>query len=212
MTSLAHPRLTATLALTTLTSLALVATPRPAAACSPWYAEPLVLDPAYATDAVAPGPVTATAEVSRSDEPDGCTIDTCGSGATIALAVSATDDRAPTERLGYRVAIVGGDVPEGFWVDAAAIQANGWLYYSFNDDRAFSFQVEVRAVDLNGNAGPPTLVTIAAPGADDGGCSSAGAGRPAGFGLLALAGLAAVRRRASRRASASDDRDILVRS
>jgi hypothetical protein len=123
-----------------------------------------VLDPAYATDAVAPGPVTATAEVSRSDEPDGCTIDTCGSGATIALAVSATDDRAPTERLGYRVAIVGGDVPEGFWVDAAAIQANGWLYYSFNDDRAFSFQVEVRAVDLNGNAGPPTLSHDRGPG------------------------------------------------
>jgi len=147
--------------------------PRPSGACDlvPEDYGPHDLDPAFASDEVAPGPVQVTYDVFHaSRESAGCGVhDTCGTGeSTVHLVVSATDDRTPAEQLGYRFAIVGGQPPPHIRFPTGDRRA-GWggeLYWRFDGDYggAFSFDVEIRAVDLNGNVGPATVVTISDPG------------------------------------------------
>ena len=99
----------------------------------------------------------------------GCGMDdSCGGGVSMVhLRVDASDDQTPAEQLGYRFVIVGGQPPPhiGFPSDD---RVSGWGEFNWRFDGeyrgAFSFDVEIRAVDLNGNVGPATVVTISDPG------------------------------------------------
>lgn len=141
--------------------------PRPSGACSPSWegSEPHELDPAYATDAAAPGTVGATFDIYRGENNSAGCNDSCGGGGfnEITLSLDATDDRTPGDRMGYRFTIVGGQPPPSldFPSGDRLVGRNDltWSYDSSYDGK-FSFDVEIRAVDLNGNVGPATIVTI----------------------------------------------------
>jgi uncharacterized protein (TIGR03382 family) len=175
----------------------LIQAPPPAHACTLAPLEDHQLDATYSSDTVAPSAVAATAIVERQDTGGGCAgaQSRCGGGAWITIAVSATDAAAPDDKLGYQLRIVDGDPPAGLVIpDAPVIPQGGQLYLHFSaDDHAgFELDIELRARDLNGNLGPPTIVVAGEPG--ESGCS---ASQPAAFGgvLLALIALLARRRR-----------------
>ena len=193
-TSLALLFAAATAALATLAA-------RPAAACSPvtndWHA----IDAAYATDAIAPAaPTVAAVRVARNQDSGGsCGMSSCGDLSMIELDVTATDDRAPADQLGYEVTIVGGTAPADLGLDAMAIRPafGDTMVFRFDgDDHGWAVQLSVRAVDLNGNLGPPTVVTVTDPEPETGGCAAQRHGRPlVAPALVAAAALLATRRR-----------------
>jgi MYXO-CTERM domain-containing protein len=178
----------------------LLEAPRPAHACTVVANVPHMLDPGYASDTVAPSAVTASAGVVRSDpDDDGCgggTATTCSDIAMIGISVAATDDAAPAAKLGYVVHVVGGTPPDRLTGDAMPVQppVPGRLYFYFSaaDRDGFELELEIRARDLNGNLGPPTIVVVGEPG--ESGCSTS---QPATLGgvVLALIALLARRRR-----------------
>lgn len=143
--------------------------PRPVGACSPalrdggWHSN----DPAYATDTVAPSAVMASATVERSTRDDGGSVGcntSCGPApGYIVLRPTATDDRAGLAQLGFKLAIASGQPPRGLDVSQVLLieSYSGEIGLRFDNDAApFSFDLELRAVDLNGNEGPPTVITI----------------------------------------------------
>lgn len=141
--------------------------PRPTGACSalPDNAGEHVVDTAFATDLVPPSAVTVAIAVER--EPGsgngGCGGAACSDRSNIVfLSVDATDDRAPSARLGYQLTVVAGQVPSGMIIPTTAVGAiDGDLRLWFpNDTKAIAFDLEIRAVDLNGNVGPATVVAI----------------------------------------------------
>lgn len=142
--------------------------PRPSGACSPAPQDggSHALDPAFSTDTAAPGAVDATFDIYRASNSGGggCSHDSCGGGFNeVALQLTAADDRTPGERMGYRFTIVGGQTPPYLnFPTGDRLVGYGevnWRYDSSFDGK-FSFDVEIRAVDLNGNVGPATVVTI----------------------------------------------------
>jgi len=145
--------------------------PRPTGACSPLPENDgsHVVDPAFAGDAVAPSAVTATFSVIHpsNEGSRGCAPIDCGPGVPhIDLDVVATDDRAPTDRLGYHLTVLSGEPPGGLSLPSGPVlTAYGDLLLRFAADAGgFNFALEVRAVDLNGNVGPPSTITISDPG------------------------------------------------
>ena len=131
------------------------------------------LDPAQSNDHVAPGAVTASAEVVRFGGSRG----QCGGIAEADLAVSATDDATPADKLGYLLELASGTPPRSFDLPSGAIRAaDGELFvrYDANQSGAFTIDLSVRARDLNGNLGPPTVVTVSEPG--ESGCRTARGG------------------------------------
>ncbi len=148
------------------------------------------LDPAHGNDTVAPGAPTVTlGEIRRpTSESNDC------SGSYVELIVHATDDRAPADRLGYDVTILDATTP--LVDDMRVLGGEGQsLYLQFTGRHpalVFPLNVEVRAVDLNGNTSTATAFSaeIELP-PDDGGCSATGTSP----GWLALAALALLRRR-----------------
>ena len=181
----------------------LVDAPRPAAACSLLGNGEHQRDAAYASDTVAPSAVTAAAAVHRSADDSGCggvSGGTCGDLASISITVAATDDAAPVDKLGYQLRVVSGELPAGLTIPTTPVisYAGDELYFYFNygDRSGFVVDLEIRAVDLNGNLGPPSVITIGEPG--DSGCQAGG--RPGGAAtlggvLLALLAVFARRRR-----------------
>jgi MYXO-CTERM domain-containing protein len=172
---------------------------RPSRACSPLGNVEHDLDPAYVNDTVAPSaPVVTLGDVAP--PPRRPTGGGCGSS-YVELVVEATDDRAPANGLGYDVTILTPDTPLND--DTRIVRGFGGhsLYVGFthvpDDLTGFQLDVEVRAVDLNGNVGEPTAFStyIELPALvvdeDDGGCSAGGASP----GWLGLAALALLRRR-----------------
>jgi hypothetical protein len=149
------------------------------------------LDPAQANDHVAPSAVTASAEVVRFDGSDdgGCAAGgggTCGDLAEIELAVSATDDATPADKVGYVVELASGTPPRGFALPAGAIlpaEDSLLLRFSADDHDGFTIDLSVRAIDLNGNLGPPTVITVSEPG--ESGCRTARGGGALLWPLLA---------------------------
>lgn len=142
--------------------------PRPSGACSPVPDDngPHELDVTFSADAVAPGAVDATSSVSRSSGGGGgCAgTDSCGGGfSMVRVALTAVDDRTPEERMGYRFAIVGGQPPPGLLFPSGDRTAYGEVNWRFDSSYrgSFSFDVSIRAVDLNGNVGPATTLTVA---------------------------------------------------
>lgn len=176
--------------------VALVEAPPTAHACT--LVPPGVhdIDPAHSTDTVAPSAVTANAIVERQDT-RGCmnAQSKCGGGAWITIAVSATDNAATPDTIGYQVRVVGGEPPRGLVISDMPLTAPDFqlhFYFESDDQAGFELDLELRARDLNGNLGPPTVLKVGEPG--DGGCSTSGSG-PLGGVSLALVALLARRRR-----------------
>ena len=184
----------------------------PAAACSLAGNEPHYVDAAFSTDATPPGAVTATATVERHYEKDdgGCgtsKVASCGSYGLVTLTATATDDIAPADRIGYEITVTDGTPPPDFNVPAMPVRAFGYdgnviyLYYSVTRHTGFRVTLEIRAVDLNGNLGPPTQLVVEESDADaaepdGGGCSTVPA--PPAVGLAFGALLLVLRRRGRR--------------
>ncbi len=92
----------------------------------------------------------------------------CGHPSLVYVQVIAVDDRAFATDIGYKFAITRGEAPRGFTLPSGALRAevdgigNGELGLRYSDDApsGFSFDLEIRAVDLNGNESAPITVTI----------------------------------------------------
>jgi hypothetical protein len=164
---------------------------RPADACSLLGNGTWARDPAYADDRVAPTAPAVDATFHAGDRDD-----MCGFEAYLEVRVSgATDDRTASDQLGYRVTTSSaqlapalGDGP----VTIAEAGAGALVFHVFEHVEADTIELEVRAVDLNGNHSEPTRVTRPYVDTGDGGCATGGAASP----LLALALGGLVRRRA----------------
>jgi MYXO-CTERM domain-containing protein len=165
-------------------------------ACSFAPNETHALDAAFANDATPPGAPDVTPTVRRWEYPS-----SCFDIGLIDVAVSATDNAAPPDRLGYRFSVRSGDPPDRFGITADAIAPPALdgsdsvsLFFNYMDT-AFAFELEVRAVDLNGNVGPPTVVYISDPAGpnnsddDDTGCSATGSSSSNGLASLLTLGV-----------------------
>ena len=150
-----------------------------------------VIDPAQADDTMPPTAPTVDVEISRYDQG-------CGSnGLELELGMQATDDRAPAQRLGFLVTVASGEllieIDEG-----AIVPYDGTVsFYFAEDELPFEGELEVRAIDLNGNIGPPTIVEVSssAPSAHKRFASIGRAGSLLTYGLIGLALVVARRRR-----------------
>lgn len=141
--------------------------PRTAGACSLAGNDDHHLDPAHAGDTTPPSLATASAELVWHEDDDGgggcgSTVASCGSYGLITLAVAATDDAAPADDLGYQLRVIAGVPPSGLNLPAQNVRAfSGELLVYFDySSPGFDFDLEIRAVDLNGNLGPPSVVSI----------------------------------------------------
>ncbi len=204
--TLAHPMheqagMRPALILVAVSLTTLGALPRPAAACSLAWNEDLTLDPAYADDTTPPGEVVVgDVTVHRSDDL-GCAGTSCGDNASLSVPVAADDDRAPADRLGFELRLVGGALPRELTLPAGPVLPGGGagnLILFFDPDvDELDFVLEVRAVDLNGNRGAPAIVRVVerVPG----GCAaSRGGAGGLGLVLVGLAAALATRRRRRR--------------
>jgi uncharacterized protein (TIGR03382 family) len=173
---------------------------RPADACTILPLPEHQLDPAHAGDATPPSTVTVVeAYVHRRDD-GGCNAEPsqdCGLRATVVAKIDAADDATGADELGYEVRVVGGDPPPGLDLPSTAVRRlGGVLWFSFDHEHESGFDIvlEIRAVDLNGNRGPPVTFSVGEPG--DSGCSTSGRpGHAATLGGVLLALLAVLARR-----------------
>jgi hypothetical protein len=160
--------------------LALMMATSPSEACTfvPSQVSPHMVDPAEASDTVAPAIADVVGTYHR-NEPEGCKEpegSLCEGYAMVSINIDASDDRTPVAKLGYMISIVpGGDVPDGMrasWNDPSPVldNANHDLYWFVSyDDEDFAFDIEVQVVDLNGNVSEPKRVHIEN---GSGGCST----------------------------------------
>jgi hypothetical protein len=145
--------------------------PRTSGACKPYPANygPHKLDPAFADDTMPPTMSVVSADVWDSIySGGGCDGGGCGHPNLVHVAVDATDDRASPDRIGYKLAITRGEAPRGFTLPDTALRAmtyldgHGELGLVFDDDApsGWSFDLQITAVDLNGNESAPVTVTL----------------------------------------------------
>lgn len=127
---------------------------RDASACSAALPDELELDAAYVDDRTPPSPPTVTVETHVS------TGTNCGDFGLVTFSVASVDDRAPTEKLGFRLALVSSD--SSVSTRPYAVVPVGGHIFEFFDPTVESLhaQLSVRAVDLNGNMSEPTLVDV----------------------------------------------------
>jgi hypothetical protein len=188
----------------------------PVYACEFGGNRPHTIDPqAQATDALPPSaPIVTIPSIRRGKGPEhhGCsrTVSSCDDLGLITLQVSATDDQTETASLGYRIELVSGSLPSDLLLPETAVRpatSEGLLLYwmdgNTDEQEALDFTLSIRAVDLAGNAGPPTAVAVLDPGS--GGCSVARHGPNDSPGTVAavLFVIAGLLRRGRRRGAAS---------
>lgn len=152
-----------------LVALLAVALPRPADSCSISVPSPHQKDPQHATDVTPPSATFVTTSRVESSDGGGC----CGGARRwIELGLVASDDKTSADELGYKLTVVGGEPPRNF-PETQTLQYGGdRMPVSVDfEDAAFAFDLEIRAVDLNGNEGPPVVVEIAFQ-AESSGCST----------------------------------------
>jgi hypothetical protein len=154
---------------------------RDAIACGAALRDDLVLDPVYADDTAPPSQPTVTWTSFVSTGTD------CGDFGRVTLTVSAVDDRAPAEKLGFRLEVVSSD-SDVLTPSYAVLPLGGQIFAYFAPTvESLHAQLSVRAVDLNGNIGEPMLVDVAyetpEPPQPDEGCN---AGRSPGLALALL--------------------------
>jgi Synergist-CTERM protein sorting domain-containing protein len=171
-------------------AIAALASARPARACSLLGYAPLVLDPAMADDHVAPTVAAGAVTVFRGTG-------SCSGYGGVEIQITATDDRTAPDLLAHTVtvrtgtlAIFGGATDEPFTQPSDSVT----IYFT-DTGQALDLELEVRAVDRNGNRSEPAVVTVVVPEADAGGCAVGGG---AGW-LAALALVPVLRRRRARR-------------
>ena len=173
-----------------------------ARACEPWTPEKQTIDPAQVgVDVTPPQLAQPTVSGLHKNEDDGalgCT-PKCGAGRSARLINLATDDMTPVEKIGYRVALVAGNVSSvsnGYTNNVAVLAYSIGLTVFWDSDDDFDFTVQVIAVDSAGNESAPRTVQISS---GSGGCSvghrRAGDGIALAVVALALAIAAARRRR-----------------
>ena len=163
----------------------MVSIERASLACSFGSPQPLVLDPqAKASDTTPPSvPVAKVDSVRRGRGPttnSDCSqsASSCDDIGSIDIAVTATDDQTPTDRMGYQVEVVAGRLPDGLALPTGPVlQMGGHLYLHWIDgatdgQEPISFTLTIRAVDLAGNTSPPADVEVADIGGS--GCSLVG--------------------------------------
>ena len=184
--------------LVSLSTVLAMLVPDIADACSPIGYPFHQTDPLQASDTTAPSAVTAGAPtVARfpDDDDAACGAEPlCGGpDGSITFQVTATDDATPADKLGYQLTVADGSSQPGIFIPAEAIRAepDGTLRLHMYGDggKAFDVDLEIRAVDLNGNLGPPLVMSISDPGEHGGGCatSSRVPSLVLTFALLALA-------------------------
>ena len=166
-----------------LVGVVVIATPSPADACIPLGNRPHALDPAHASDTVAPAAVRVTDAWARALKASG----SCDARGELFIGVRASDETTPEDRLGFVVRR--SDAPPR----AAVLANDNTLILGFDPElEVLSLDLEIAAVDLNGNVGPYTAFHFdwekpAEPDEESGGCAtSPGAGLLAGLALLAL--------------------------
>jgi hypothetical protein len=137
-------------------------------------------------DQMAPAlPKPMVARITRHDGTGCMGGDSCGDFTAVNLTNLATDDQTPSDRIGYRFALVAGALPSGFAlptgvVDLAMSDASLWLDWP-GIDSDFDFTLQLVAVDRAGNESAPQTVRISE---DTGGCSI---GHPRGTGAVVIA-------------------------
>jgi hypothetical protein len=195
-----------------LAALTALVPARDAAACDVAAPSPLVVDAAEKavdhTPPSAPTGVTTSVRRGRGPQKQGCgatSATSCDDVGTITLAPTATDDRTPAAKLGYRVRLVAGALPAGASLPAGAVVPfQGllpitWIDGAEDDQEVIDFTVTLTAVDLAGNEGPASApVHVTDPGGSAG-CRVRGAGDAASAALLAGLILAARAIRRGRR-------------
>jgi hypothetical protein len=88
---------------------------------------------------------------------------TCGHLGRIEVRVTARDDVASAADLRYQLRLASGALPSGLRLPAGPVLPGQPDALVFDFDGAagdFAFALEIRAVDRNGNVGPPTAVEI----------------------------------------------------
>ena len=166
---------------------AVVAVPRTADACSLADNGIWAADPAHASDQTAPSmPEVVDSEVLRTADSGGCVAAGCGDRASIHLELSATDDRAQPDLIGYEIRVVGGEPPAGLDpMREGRVQGSSLFFFFDYGAPGFTVDLEIRAVDLNGNLGPPRILTVS--DAEHGeGCMAVRQHGLVGFGLVLL--------------------------
>ena len=189
------------------TVFAVAAIERAALACSYGTPQPLVLDPqAQASDTTPPSvPVAKVESVRRGQGPTtnaDCSqsASSCDDIGSIDIALSATDDQAATDKMGYQVEVVAGHLPDGLALPTGPVLLMGghlylrWIDGATDDQEAVSFTLAIRAVDLAGNTSPPANVEVS-----DGGSGCSLVGRRLGSSWAAMVVLALVAARCLRR-------------
>jgi hypothetical protein len=169
------------LALTFVAAGTLIAAEKAAQACKLAVPRPLVLDP-QSSDTTPPSAPTATVGSIRrgkGPETNGCSQSTssCDDLGSIYIALTATDDEATPDQMGFQLELTDGALPSGLTLPSSPVLATaGHLYLAWGDgatdeQEAIAFTLAIRAVDLAGNISPPTTVKVASEGS---GCSLAG--------------------------------------
>jgi hypothetical protein len=126
------------------------------------------LDAQYATDAIAPTITSADTYVVRPGEPAGCACESAGCGDSrwfVRLYMAAADDRAGEYELGYKFRVIGGQAPASLVLPTETVRSSTGevlLLLSKQERGAIAFDLEIRAVDLNGNESAPTVVSVVA--------------------------------------------------
>ncbi len=159
---------------------------KPAEACSMRELERHGLDPdEQKNDFIPPGRVSiVSAEVHhRGKGPDceglGYSQTGCDDVGSIEIEITPTsDDRTPSDKMGYRIELVDGEPPVGLIPDYDVRSQGGilwmnWIDEASDDQERLDFTITIRAVDMGGNLGQISEpIEIRHPGS--GGCSSAG--------------------------------------
>lgn len=113
-------------------------------------------------------------------------------GGVLVVRFQATDDMTPADRLGFVVRIISGTWPKDFSLGPNPIGGSeGRFTYSL-PAKAYSLELEVQAIDLDENLGPPTRFTVSQPEHEH---SQAPLASMQWLGLVALAGVFGGRRR-----------------
>jgi hypothetical protein len=118
--------------------------------------------------------------------------------------MQATDDRAPAERIGFLITVASGEFSIEI-EDGAIVPYGPVSFYFAEDELPFEGELEVRAIDLNGNIGPPTIVEVSsAPSSRKRFASVDGASPLLMCGLVGLSLVIACRPRAADRSRVAE--------
>jgi hypothetical protein len=157
---------------------------------------PYDIDPDEAAVDDTPPAMILAVDAGEVGEGDGPGCSDCGDRMHVTIDVTpGTDDRTPSDELGYELEVVDGEFP--FFVPEEPLQGTSFVLFSKDDYKVFKATLEVRPVDRAGNVGPGTRVEIRNAVAN---CNMT-VGSGGGFGWLALFALQwfARRRRRARR-------------